>query len=379
MIDERRLTELTQRFLRFPSPQTDQMEAEPQIQAFIGECVAPMLASWGTTPRRDQMGNLVVELGREDAEHSVLFMTYAMTHPQSAMTKPWDGAVVATQEGPAIRGRGVSEQKASLAAAIVAIEALLKHGLKGRLVFALSTAGETGRHDAARVILEGLSRVPALGIVAIGTNNRIALGNKGRIDIDVIVHGKATHSSTPWAGIDAIEGARRVLEQLRAVRLPDREHPALGRATLTPTHVESGPRATHTVQNEVRLTFDRRLLPGEEPEPALAQITEAAQLPAPWRVEVKRGPFMYPCEIAPDGALVRAINEGHRRAGLAQPATFYSHGALDAGYLATRGCAATMWGPGRMEQFHSDEEITLVSELVAGAKAYAGFLMSALT
>jgi acetylornithine deacetylase/succinyl-diaminopimelate desuccinylase-like protein len=378
MIDERRLIDLTQRFVRFPSPQTELMEAEPQVQAFIGECVTPVLASWGATPRRDQMGNLVVELGPADAPRSVLLMTYAMTHPQSAMANPWDGAVVETAEGKAIRGRGVSEQKAALAAAIIAVEAALGR-LSGRLVFALSTAGETGRHDAARVILEGLSRAPALGVVAIGTNNRIALGNKGRIDIDVIVHGKATHSSTPWAGVDAIEGARRVLEQLRGVRLPDREHPSLGRATLTPTHIESGPRATHTVQNEVRLTFDRRLLPGEDPEPALAQIEQAARLPEPWRVEVKRGPFMYPCEVAPDSALVRAINDGHRRAGLAQPATFYSHGALDSGYLATRGCAATMWGPGRMEQFHSDEEITLITELVAGAKAYAGFLTSALT
>jgi acetylornithine deacetylase len=379
MIDERRLVELSQRFVRFPSPQTDLMEAEPQVQAFIGECVAPVLASWGAASRRDQMGNMLVELGPPDSQRSVLLMTYAMTHPQSAMVDPWDGAVVEIAEGKAIRGRGVSEQKASLAAAIVAVEALLKQGFSGRLVFALSTAGETGRHDAARVILDGLARAPAFGVVAIGTNNRIALGNKGRIDIDVIVHGKATHSSTPWAGIDAIDGARRVLEQLRAMRLPDREHPSLGRATLTPTRIESGPRATHTVQNEVRLTFDRRLLPGEEPEPALAQIEHAAALPAPWRVDVKRGPFMYPCEVASNSALVRAINDGHRRAGLAEPATFYSHGALDAGYLATRGCAATMWGPGRMEQFHSDEETTLVSELVAGAKAYAGFLMSALT
>ena len=38
-----------------------------------------------------------------------------------------------------------------------------------------------------------------------------------------------------------------------------------------------------------------------------------------------------------------------------------------------------MWGPGRMEQFHTDEESVLIEELVAGAKGYLGFLESALT
>jgi acetylornithine deacetylase/succinyl-diaminopimelate desuccinylase-like protein len=33
-----------------------------------------------------------------------------------------------------------------------------------------------------------------------------------------------------------------------------------------------------------------------------------------------------------------------------------------------------MWGPGRVEQFHSDDEFVLVSELMAGACGYAGFL-----
>ena len=375
-IDERRVIELTQRLARFPSPQTDQMEAEPQVQAFIGECIAPILAGMGVATRRDAMGNLIAELGQRGAERSLLLMTYAMTHPQSKMTDPWGGTVIDTPEGPAVRGRGVSEQKAPLATVLVALESILRshRTLGGHLVFILSSAGETGRHDAARTALATLDHMPKLGVLGLGTNGRIALGNKGRVDIDIIVRGKASHSSTPWDGIDALEGARQVLDRMKTLALPEREHPVLGRVTLTPTRIATGPRATHTVQDEATITFDRRLLPGEDPKTAFAQIAERAQLPTPWQVEVREGPFMYPAEIDADGALVRAIREGHSRVGLAQPATFFSHSALDAGYLLERGCEATMWGPGRMEQFHSDNEFTLVSELVAGAKAYAGLL-----
>lgn len=380
MIDERRLVALAQTLVRFPSPQTGRMEAEPQVQALIGECVAPLLGEMGLATRRDAMGNLIAEAGSPGADRALLLMMYAMTHPQSRMSDPWGGTLIDTPEGPALRGRGVSEQKAPLAAALIALQSVLGSGRlsASHLVFVLSSAGETGRHDAAIAALSTLSRIPAMGIVGLGTNNRVSLGNKGRVDVDVIVRGKATHSSTPWDGIDAIEGARLVLGKLKEIKLPDREHPGLGRVTLTPTRLSSGPNATHTVQDSVVITLDRRLLPGEDPEAALAQIAECAQLPAPWQVETRKGPFMYPCEIAADGALLAAIRTGHARAGLPLPATFYSHGSLDAGYLVKQGCETVMWGPGRMEQFHSDEEFVLVSELVQGAVAYEGFLEATL-
>lgn len=374
------LIELVSELVRFPSPQTDLMEAEPQVQSFIGDCVAPILARMGLKTKRDSMGNLIAEVGRAGAPRSVLLMTYAMTHPQSRMREPWDARMFETPQGTAIRGRGISEQKAALAAALVAIESLISSqtSLDGHLVFVLSSAGETGRHDAAQAALKEVSSIPKLGLVALGTNNRLALGNKGRIDVDVVIHGKASHSSTPWDGINTIEGLREVLDRLRSLALPDREHPGLGRVTLTPTRVVTGPNATHTVQDIATLTLDRRLLPGEDPKAALAAITRCVSLPSPWRVEVKQGPFMYPCEISPDGPLAKAIFAGHRRAGLPSPSTFFSHSALDAGFLQQHGCEATMFGPGRMEQFHSDDEFILVSELEQGAAAYLGFLQEAL-
>ena len=52
---------------------------------------------------------------------------------------------------------------------------------------------------------------------------------------------------------------------------------------------------------------------------------------APWQVDVREGPVMFPAELALDGALLRSINVAHAEAGLAAARTFYSHGALDAG------------------------------------------------
>jgi acetylornithine deacetylase len=377
-INETDLIEWTQRFVRYPSPQTERFEAEPQVQGFVGECVAPLLAELGLPARRDGMGNLICELGPASRDRSLLLMAYAMTHPASSMGEPWAGELVATRTGRAVRGRGVAEQKGSLAAALAATVAARSLPLDGRLVLAVSTAGETGRHDAAAAILEALGATPRLGIVVIGTTGRVSLGNKGRIDVTVEVTGRAAHSSTPWAGVNAIDGARLVLDQLAVLPIAKGRHAGLGEATLATNFIESFPRATHTIQNRVAVSLDRRILPGEDHEAAFAEIRRGLALPAPWRLDVRMGAFMYPCEIAADGRLMSAVRAGCRARALPPPETFWSHGALDAGYLTHRGCETAMWGPGPQDLWHSDEEIVEVRDLVVGAEAYLGLIGAAL-
>ena len=136
-------------------------EQEPEIPGFIADCVMPLIAELKLPMRRDAMGNLLVEIGPANAETSLILMAYAMTHPAAAMKNPFGGELVDTPEGKAVRGRGISEQKGSLAAALAATVAAHRAGkLKGRLIFAVSTAGETGRHDAAKAMIEALGSVP---------------------------------------------------------------------------------------------------------------------------------------------------------------------------------------------------------------------------
>ena len=375
IVDRATLIAWAQKFARYPSQQTALFEQEPEVQGFIADCVMPLVGELGLPMRRDPMGNLLVEVGPPDANRSLMLMAYAMTHPAAAMKNPFAGELIDTPAGQAVRGRGICEQKGSLAAALAATVAAHRAGtLRGRLIFTVSTAGETGRHDAAEAMIDALGLVPRLGVIVIGTTGRISLGNKGRLDVLVTVSGKAAHSSTPWAGVSAIEGLRQVLDQLATVTPSGGPHDGLGSPTLTPTFIETRPRATHTVQGEAVLTLDRRLLPGQSPDMALAEIRAAIALPEPWRIAVEPGPFMYPAEIKPDGALVRAATAGAAAAGLTAPPHFWSHGALDAGYLCHIGCETAMWGPGPMDSWHSNEESILASDLVDGASAYEALI-----
>lgn len=364
------LISLLQAFVRFPSQQTELQERDPAIKAFIEECAAPRLREMGLDIRYDGMGNLIAEAGPGGTGRSIMLVGYAMTHPAAAMADPFSATLIDTPRGTAVRGRGVAEQKTALAAAFAAIARALKRGkLGGRLVFSLTAAGETGRHDAVESVMRSLGEDPRFALVCIGTGNKIAVGNKGRVDFDLVVKGRTAHSSAPWHGINAISGARRILDRLERVGLGVEDHPAFGPATLTPTAIESSPKATHTVPDAVRITFDRRLLPGEDPELAFRKIREAVSIEPPWEVEFIRGPVMYPNEIALDGPLYSKLASAFARAGH-KCERLYCNFALDAGYFSRRGIESVMLGPGEVDQFHSSEEHVLVSDLVGMSDVY---------
>jgi acetylornithine deacetylase len=233
----------------------------------------------------------------------------------------------------------------------------------------VSVAGETGRHDAAQYICDNHKLGARYGIVGLGTGNRVCLGNKGRLDIEIIVRGQACHSSTPWEGIDAVRGAREVMERLDRLSL-DIAHPDLGRATLTTTKVESGPAASHTLQDTCRLVLDRRLLPGEDPEKAFEAIAKSISDLPPWRIELSRGAFMYPSQVSRDSLIAECLDAACRLMG-SSTEPFYAHASLDAGYLNRVGIETVMFGPGDLRFAHTDKEVVSLQEVREAARIYA--------
>jgi acetylornithine deacetylase/succinyl-diaminopimelate desuccinylase-like protein len=371
-IDAVRLTGIVQRLVRAPSYQTERFEADPHVQRFIGETVRREVEALGLSSSTDSMGNLVVRLGSRDAERRAIVFAYAMTHPASRMKNPLDGSLVETPGGPAIRGRGAAEQKGTLGAVLEAAgQAKRREGeVAGELIVCVSSAGETGRHDAARAFMAALGEPHAdFAVVAIATDRAICLANKGRIDIAITVRGKATHSATPSAGVNAIEGAREILNRLAAVTLPG-EHLHLGRPTLTVTSIKSFPDATHTVQDEVRIVVDRRLLPGQEPAAAFADIERAVGNVPPCEVTVELGPVNLPAEVPANSPVVRLLEDGLRVAG-SMPRHSHSQGAVDAGFFIARGVPAVMFGAGDPKLWHTNEEVVSVADLIVCARALA--------
>jgi len=373
---EKEIDQLLLELLRYPSPQTDRLESDPQVKKFIVEIVAPRLAELtGSSGAIDAMGNLIWRLG-DASTGGFLLMGYAMTFPAASMKEPFSGARVDGRAfgvaGQCALGRGACEQKGALAAMIYAtgIVARAQLALRAPLILAVSLAGETGRHDAAKFMLENDEISARSAIIGLGTSNQICLGNKGRIDIEITVRGKSAHSSMPWKGVNAVDGFRRVMERLDRVPLGTSRH-GLGNATLTVTQVRSGPDISHTIPDFCRVVLDRRLLPGEDPDAAFRDIQDALNEVAGFTIEATRGAFMYPSEVAKGSALAVTAAAASRELTQKEAEFFYSPAALDAGFLNRNGIETIMFGPGDLRFAHTDQEAVALEEVRDAAKIYA--------
>lgn len=372
--------------LRYPSTQTEKLEADPQLKSFIAEMIAPRLARLtGSAGTLDAMGNLIWRLDRASATTAkgFLLMGYAMTFPAASMKQPFSGARVAGEPfgvaGECALGRGACEQKGALAAMIyaAAIASRAQLALRAPLSLAVSLAGETGRHDAAEFILTNDGIGACAAIVGLGTGNRICLGNKGRVDVEILVRGKSAHSSMPEKGVNAVDGFRRAMDCLERLRLRSGHH-GLGSATLTVTKVKSAPDISHTIPDVCHAVLDRRLLPGEDPDTAFREIQAAlGELPG-WSIEVTRGAFMYPSEVAKDGPLAAATARAGRELTRKESELFYSPAALDAGFLNRKGIETIMFGPGDLRFAHTDQEAVPLQEVRDAARIYAATALQVL-
>jgi acetylornithine deacetylase/succinyl-diaminopimelate desuccinylase-like protein len=278
-------------------------------------------------------------------------------------------------------GKGLSEQKATMAAMLHAMDAVIRSGVpvEGRLVFLCCVSGETGRHDAIRNVVE-TEGVRADMCILGGDGNQISLGNRGRIDVFITVGGSPSHSSRPPDGCNAITGAfevhRRLLVDIELTGV----HPQLGPQTLTINHIRSFPESTHTIQDRCELVVDRRLLPHDDPQEAFKQIEAVAMKvdgmkdPAsgkPWSVSVKLGPFMYPSLVTTQSAIVKAITEASLAMTGAAPETTYNPSAFDQGYLNHVGIECCNYGPGEHQFAHTDLDMASVDRAFDAAKVFA--------
>src|SRR5262249_26026213 len=159
--------------------------------------------------------------------------------------------------GEVVLGKGLSEQKAPLAAILVALQSIFQchAAVTGRLVFVCCVSGETGRHDAIRNLIEETGERAQMAILN-GTGNRTGLGNRGRVDVTITVHGSPCHSSRPATGCNAVTGAFEVIRALTQGLRFARSHPALGAPTLAVNRIRSFPDTTHTIQDRCEIGLD---------------------------------------------------------------------------------------------------------------------------
>lgn len=161
-----------------------------------------------------------------------------------------------SDDGEHIHGRGACDTKGAIAAMIHAIEGLLAEG--GRGFGLLLVVGE----ETDSIGAQAADREPRGSRFLINgepTGNRLAVGSKGALYLEIAARGRAAHSAYPELGESAIDRLLEALARLRRVPLPS--DPLLGETTLNVGTLAGG-RAANVVADEARAEVMLRTVGG---------------------------------------------------------------------------------------------------------------------
>lgn len=166
--------------------------------------------------------------------------------------------ITAGEDSEFIYGRGSCDAKGIIASQVMAAERLMAEGVNNfGLMFLV---GEEIMSDGARKANES-PRGTQYMINGEPTENKLALGTKGFLRVDLHARGRMAHSAYPHLGESAIEKLLDVLADVRRLALP--HDPVLGASTLN-IGVISGGRAANVIPDEARAQLVYRTVNGAQ-------------------------------------------------------------------------------------------------------------------
>jgi acetylornithine deacetylase len=166
----------------------------------------------------------------------------------------------------------------------------------------------------------------------------------------------------------------RYAEQLRATRI-DR---VLGPATLSVGRIDGGT-SVNTVPDRCQIEIDRRLVPGEDGEPAVADLVAylRGRLPSqvhfgcsePWLSSPALSPDLSDDLTARLGRATDAVRGSHQVVGVPY--------GTDASKLAHAGVPSVVFGPGDIARAHTCDEWVPLDEVEQASEVLYLLAMSA--
>jgi acetylornithine deacetylase len=252
---------------------------------------------------------------------------------------------VAREDEEFIYGRGACDAKGILASQIMAAERLRSERVTDfGLLFLV---GEETTSDGAR---EANLHPPGSRYIINGepTENKLVVGSKGNLRLDIRSKGKMAHSAYPHLGESAIDKLLDALVDLRKMPLP--HDPLLGPATLN-IGIISGGRAANVVPDQAAAQIVIRTVNGsEELRRKISELLEG-------RCEL---------EFVRDTPPLRMEKlEGY--------ATDVVAFTTDLPSLARWG-GPVLLGPGSISVAHTEHERVGKAELVEGVDLYCGLV-----
>jgi acetylornithine deacetylase/succinyl-diaminopimelate desuccinylase family protein len=249
----------------------------------------------------------VKDYGMQSITNLIVHRRYGQNGPVIALNAHGDvvppgegwthGPYSGTVESGRLYGRAAAVSKSDFASytyAVRALEACAAGLLKGGVELLFTYDEEFGGELGPGWLLEkGLTKPDFL--IAAGFSYQVVTAHNGCLQMEVTVHGKMAHAAIPHTGVDALQGAVRILnalyEQNQRYKAITSKVEGITHPYLNVGRIEGGTN-TNVVPGKVVLKLDRRMIPEESPAEVEADvrrvIAEAAASMPGITVDIKR-------------------------------------------------------------------------------------------
>jgi acetylornithine deacetylase len=289
---------------------------------------------------------------------------------------------VLRRNGGRLFGRGSVDMKGFLALALSAARRLRRKTLNAPLHLAVSHDEELGC-AGVRPLLDRLAvevAAPLAGVV-VGEPTRLAVveQHKGKAALKIRLTGRAGHSATPAAGVNAVRAAARAvlaLDEVQASLVGEERDDAFSvpHATIGVGPIRGGV-SLNVIPDLCEVEVEVRALPGQRLEALVERVRAAAQAAAGAAEMSLETIASYPPLAPSEGrAWARRVSE-LSRCELGGAVDFGSEAGL---YAERLGCEVVVFGPGEMRLAHGADENIGIDELRAGRAALERLIVGAL-
>ena len=173
-----------------------------------------------------------------------------------------------------VYGRGASDQKGGLAAAMYAGKILKEIGVPDDLtLLVVASAYEEDVEGLCwKYIIKEEGIRPEAVLLTEPSNLRICTGQRGRMEMKVNAQGLSCHGAAPDRGDNAIYKMAPVIKEIEALHRRLESDSVLGKGSVTISDIRSTAPSLCAVADSCSIHLDRRLTEGETREAALAEV-----------------------------------------------------------------------------------------------------------
>ena len=378
------ITEFVREIVRIPSLSGEEGEVIERIKE-------EMIGVGYEEVSVDPMGNLV---GRIGSGARILAMDGHCDTVGVGNMDTWEVDPYAAElRDGVIFGRGAVDQKGGLASAIYAGRIIREIGVPEdlSLMVVASVYEEEVEGLSWQYIIRESGIRPEAVLLTEPTDMRICIGQRGRLEMKVMVSGISSHGSAPDRGVNAIYRIAPIIQEVEKLHERLEGNSILGKGSITVTDVRSTSPCLCAVADSSTIHLDRRLTEGETVESAVRQvenlpsigISEAVVTVPEYEIKSHTG-FVYPIEACYPMWIMDQSNPLVTLASAAFLAQFGREPDVGVWDFSTNGVATKGmfdiptigFGPGEEKYAHTPEDQVKVDDLVEAMELYAAFVLS---